>query len=416
MVITVFGLGFVGLTTSLGFAELGHTVYGVEQNGERMKTIQGGKLPFLEPGLDDALLRHLGKNFKPCEDLTTAISESDCVYYCVGTPYGDNGEADLTFLYAAIDETVPHCKDGKFRVLVTKSTIPPSTTQEKIVPYVEGKGFTVGKDLGIANNPEFLREGYCWDDFIHSDRIVLGVSDEKSQTMLQTVYETMKVPVHCVSLNTGEFIKYLSNTLLATLISYSNEMSMAAHQLGGIDIATAFRILHEDKRWGGCNMASYFYPGCGYGGYCLPKDTNAMYAVTKTAGYDPQILKNVIAVNEGMTDFMVERIDEMAQKERHKKIGILGLSFKPNSDDTRDAPSAKMIRGLNQLGYHNIIAYDPVAMKEFQAYYSMDYECVESYDTCVEQADVLVIATAWAEFQDVKQKTDKPLVDCRYML
>lgn len=415
MVITVFGLGFVGLTTSLGFSELGHTVYGVEQNQERMATIKSGKLPFLEPGLDDALVRHLNKNFKPCEDLGKAIKESDCVYYCVGTPYGDNGQADLTFLYGAIDETLPHCKDGKFRVLVTKSTIPPSTTSEKILPYVEGKGFTVGKDLGVANNPEFLREGYCWDDFIHSDRIVLGVSDEKSQTMLQTVYETMKVPVHCVSLNTGEFIKYLSNTLLATLISYSNEMSIAAHTLGGIDIATAFRILHEDKRWGGCNMASYFYPGCGYGGYCLPKDTNAMYAVTKTAGYDPQILKNVIAVNNGMTDFMVGQIAQATQGKKDTKIAVLGLSFKPNSDDTRDAPSSKMISALNELGYHNIIAYDPVAMAEFQAYYKLSYTCVSSYEECVKEGEVFVLATAWKEFQNLKELTKKPVVDCRYM-
>lgn len=416
MVITVFGLGFVGLTTSLGFAELGHIVYGVEQNEARMNTIKGGELPFLEPGLDDALVRHLDKNFKLCQDLKLAISESECVYYCVGTPYGENGQADLDFLFTAVEETLAHCNDGKFRVLVTKSTIPPSTTQEKIIPFVEKHGFSVGTTVGVANNPEFLREGHCWDDFIHSDRIVLGVSDLNSQGILENVYEAMEVPVHCVSLNTGEFIKYLSNTLLATLISYSNEMSIAAHTIGGIDVAKAFRILHEDKRWGGCNMASYCYPGCGYGGYCLPKDTNAMYAVTKMAGYEAKILENVIAVNDSMIDFMVKQVDQVAEGNHGKKIGILGLSFKPGSDDVRDAPSGKILEKLNVLGYRNILAYDPVAMKEFQKYYDSSYQCVASLHACIQESDILVIATAWEEFGDLKQKTEKTVVDCRYML
>lgn len=416
MVITVFGLGFVGLTTALGFSELGHAVYGIELNEERKQTIKDGKLPFLEPGLDVALARHLNKNFQLCEDLKQAISESDCIYYCVGTPYGENGEADLTYLYTAVEDTLQHCVDDKFRVLVTKSTIPPSTTKEKIIPFVENHGFHVGENIGVANNPEFLREGYCWDDFIHSDRIVLGVSDEKSEGILKKIYVTMNVPVHCVSLNTGEFIKYLSNTLLATLISYSNEMSIAAHTIGGIDVSTAFRILHEDKRWGGCNMTSYVYPGCGYGGYCLPKDTNAMYAVTKTAGYEAKILGNVISVNDSMVDFMVKRITEACQADKSKTIGILGLSFKPGSDDVRDAPSGKIISKLNDLGYQNILAYAPVAMNEFQKYYHSTYRCVESFSHCTTESEILVIATAWQEFSSLKGNSEKKVIDCRYML
>lgn len=416
MVITIFGLGFVGLTTALGFSELGHTVYGVEVNEARMNMIKAGKLPFLEPGLDLALERHLGNNFIPCTDLSAAIEESDSVYYCVGTPYGEDGQADLSYLFVAIQETIACVNDDKFRVLVTKSTIPPSTTAEKVVPFIQGLGYEVGVKIGIANNPEFLREGYCWDDFIHSDRIVLGVSDTHSEELLRKIYSKMDAPVHCVSLNTGEYIKYLSNTLLATLISYANEMSIVADTIGDIDVASAFRILHEDKRWGNASMKHYVYPGCGYGGYCLPKDTSALYSTVKTAGFEANILKNVIETNDKMTDFIAKRIDRTFKGDTSMTVGILGLSFKPESDDTRDAPSGKIVKALNELGYQNIIAYDPVAMKEFQEYYKLSYRCVESYEECLKQAGGLVIATAWDAFRNVKTDTDKVVVDCRYML
>lgn len=417
MVITVFGLGFVGLTTALGFSEMGHKVYGVEVNDARRKTISEGKLPFLEPGLDDALLRHLNKKFFLCEDLNAVIAESDCVYYCVGTPYGADGQADLKYLFDAVKQTIECISDDKFRVLVTKSTIPPSTTSKKVVPFIESLGFAVGKNVGVANNPEFLREGYCWDDFMYADRIVLGVSDEQSERILQNLYSPMKAPVFCVSLNTGEFIKHLSNTLLATLISYSNEMSVIADTIGGIDVATAFRILHMDKRWGGCSMTSYAYPGCGYGGYCLPKDINALYAVTKTAGFDAKILKNVIDTNDNMPDFIAQRISRAAGEDKNCVIGILGLSFKPGSDDVRDAPSARIIKALNAMGYKKIFAYDPVAIDEFKNHYEeLSFECVSSYKQCIEGAQLLVIATAWPEFKNVKEISDKPVIDCRYML
>lgn len=420
MTITVFGLGFVGLTTSLGFAECGHTVYGVEINPERLHTIKSGKLPFLEPGLDGALVRHLGKGFHPIgtDGLSEAVEVSECIYYCVGTPYGKDGQADLTYLFSAIDQTLEVMPvDAPFKVLVVKSTIPPSTTSQKIIPYLGNKGKRAGQDIGVANNPEFLREGHCWDDFIHADRIVLGVSDERSAHLLRQVYAPVKEPVYCVSLNTGEFIKYLSNTLLATLISYSNEMSLIADTIGGIDVADAFRILHMDKRWGGATMASYVYPGCGYGGYCLPKDTNALYAVSRTAGFDAQILRNVIQTNDQMPAFIARKIIYTIGSDKEQAIGILGLSFKPGSNDVRDTPSAKIIRELLSLGYYRIYGYDPVANAEFQCYYDdLSISFVDTYEQLIEKSDALVIATAWPEFKDIRDRTSKPLVDCRYML
>ena len=418
MVITVFGLGFVGLTTSLGFAEYGHKVYGVEISPSRLSGIQEGHLPFLEPGLDEALTRHLGNRFFPIgtDQLQRAVAESDCVYYCVGTPYGKDGQADLTYLLGAIDQTLEVRDSNRYQVLVVKSTIPPSTTSQKIIPYLEEKGLKVGVDVGVANNPEFLREGHCWDDFIHADRIVLGVSDDRSAQVLREVYATVSEPVLCVSLNTGEFIKYLSNTLLATLISYSNEMSMVADTIGGIDVAEAFRILHMDKRWGGATMASYVYPGCGYGGYCLPKDTNALYAVSRSAGFDAQILHHVIDTNDHMPEFIAQKIIRAIGADKQQRIGILGLSFKPGSDDVRDTPSAKIIRALLGRGYANIVGYDPGAVSEFRRCYDLPISYAESYDALLSRADSLVIATAWPEFRNVRQLTQKPVVDCRYML
>ena len=415
MVVTVVGLGFVGLTTSLGFAKYGHKVYGIETNEKRLNTIKNGKLPFIEPGLDDALVEYLNNKFFPTTDWETAVGESDFVYYCVGTPYGADGVADLTYLFRAIEQTLKVIKDSKFRVLVTKSTIPPSTTTNRIIPFLEKKNAMNG-NLGVANNPEFLREGHCWEDFINSDRIVLGVSDDKSAEMLKKLYEKAYCPIHCVSLNTGEFIKYLSNTSLALLISYANEMSMAADTIGDIDIAKAFRILHEDKRWQTGSIRSYFYPDCGYGGYCLPKDTNAFYANAKNVGFDGQILKNVIKVNDSMPEIVAKRIVRAVDGNINKTIGVLGLSFNPGSDDVRDAPSAKIIRELNKAGFKNIICYDPVAIEGFKNTYKLEYECEEKKENVLSRADILAITTAWPEFATLRKETDKPIVDCRYML
>lgn len=414
--VTVIGLGFVGLTTALGFAEYGHKVFGIEINAERMALIRNGELPFLEPDLDDVLARHLGNSFIPTDDWDYAISQSQCIYYCVGTPYGENGQADLAYLYNAIEKTLSSIHDEKFRVLVTKSTIPPTTTEKFIIPFLESHGINVPEKIGVANNPEFLREGHCWEDFSNPDRIVIGVSDSRSEQILKELYRSETAPVCCVSLNTAEFIKYLSNTSLACLISFANEMSLAADAFGGIDVAAAFHILHMDKRWQSGSIRSYFYPGCGYGGYCLPKDTNAFYASAKNRGFDGGILKNVIAVNDNMAKAVAGRIIKAADQNRNTNIGILGLSFNSGSDDVRDSSSARIIRELNLAGYEHILIYDPVAMDNFQNTYHMGFHCVRNYEEILEMGDVFAITTAWQEFGDILHRTNKPVIDCRYML
>lgn len=416
MTVTVFGLGFVGLTTALGFAEYGHRVYGIEADQERLETIRSGKLPFLEPGLGDALRRHLDVNFFPTQALEEALSQSSVICYCVGTPYGADGQADLSYLYAAMKQTLEAICGGGFRVLVVKSTVPPGTTKGCVVPFLHTLGENVPERFGVANNPEFLREGHCWEDFMEADRIVLGVSDSRTEAMLRELYRNSGIPLCCVSPHTAEFIKYLSNSVLACLISYANEMSRAAEAIGGIDVVEAFRILHLDKRWQTGSIRDYFYPGCGYGGYCLPKDTNAFYARTKDSGFDGQILKNTIRLNDEMPEVTARRIIRAAGEDRETCIGILGLSFNPGSDDVRDTPSAKIIRALNEAGYRNIVAYDPVAMEEFQAHYQLDCQCADTYDKLLEQAGTVAITTAWPMFKDVKTRTNAPVVDCRFML
>lgn len=414
--ITVLGLGFVGLTTALAFAEKGNQVYGYDVDYERRDVIKNGRLPFIEPGLDIALYNHLNKNFIVVDTLEKALKESNFIFLCVGTPSKENGEVDLTHIYSALDSISPYLESDKYKVVVVKSTVPPSTTSDKIISYLKKKGLHVSKKFAVANNPEFLREGYCWEDMLNGDRIVCGVEDKKAEELLFSLYKNFNIPFFSVSLNTGEFIKYLSNTLLATMISYSNEMIKVANAVGGIQIKKAFQILHKDKRWGNGTMSSYVYPGCGYGGYCLPKDTKALYRLALDKGYEPMILKNVIDVNNSMPKFFVDEIEKVAKKE--SKIGVLGLSFKPGSDDVRDTSAAKIIKLLFNKGYENIFAYDPIAINEFRNKYKFGkVNYCNSLDELCSKSDVLVLTTAWEEFKNISNKyKEKIIIDCRYFL
>ncbi len=410
----VMGLGFVGLTTALGFCEKGYKVYGYDPDKARINCLYSGEVPFAEPDEDEALKRHLGKRFFIAERIEDALPECTYVFFAVGTPCSENGQADLKYLSGAVNQVL-NTKDSKFRVLTIKSTVPPTTVKDLLKPLVESRGFVVGNDIGIANNPEFLREGHCWDDFIHPDRIVIGADDEKSRHLLCELYKPFNAPVFCVSSNTGEFIKYLSNSLLATLISFSNEMSMVADAIGDIDIPQAFRILHSDHRWDGCNMTTYVYPGCGYGGYCLPKDTKALQALSAAKGFNAKILDSVISTNESMPSYVAKKVCRQFKPEQ--RIGILGLSFKPGSDDVRDSASAKLINELLAKGYNKLLAYDPISNEKFREYYGLPVTYCSSLEDIVEKADGLVIATAWRDWEGLPEKyPGKKIVDLRYML
>jgi len=411
--ITVFGLGFVGLTTALGFSYYGYQVYGLDVNLARKEMIRGGEIPFHEPYLHDILEQNQNRVFHISDDPILAVKNSQFIFLCVGTPYGNDGEADLSAVFACLDEISLQLK-ASGKTIIIKSTVPPSTTKDRIIPYLESKGLVVGVDCFVANNPEFLREGNCWNDFIKADRIVIGSDNDKTAEAIVKLYEPFKIPCHVVSYNTGEFIKYLSNTFLASMISFSNEMAMIADTIGDIEITDSFRILHMDKRWESGDMKSYVYPGCGYGGYCLPKDTSALYAQSVKKGYEPQILKEVIEVNKNRTDWIVKQI--MGQVSKDEVIGILGLSFKPNSNDVRESVSAKVIEKLLKAGYTKIIAFDPIACSEFQICYEFDINYANSLVEMVDESSVLILLTAWEIFKEIPHLTDKLILDYRYLL
>lgn len=414
--ITVIGLGFVGLTTALGLSEKGYHVYGLDIDQKKKDQLRNGKIPFYEPNLNEKLNKHLNKGFTITDDLQEAVINSEVIFLCVGTPSKTDGSADLGYILEAIKNVAGYIKKSEFKVLVVKSTIPPSTTSERIKPYLENLGFKVGVDIGLTNNPEFLREGYAWDDFMNPDRIVIGQDDDKSGQIVETIYQTFNAPIYRVSLNTAEFIKYLSNTMLATLISFANEQSLIARSIGNIDIKKAFQVLHLDRRWSGApaNMSSYVFPGCGFGGYCLPKDTMALVSQSLKNSYTPELLTSTLKVNEAIKEFVVSDVERKVEK--NENIGILGLAFKPNSNDIRDTPAKAIIQGLLQKGYTNIIAYDPMANEEFKEVYGFPIQYSPNLSSLLSMVNHVVILTAWDEFIKNEESINKKNVfDYRYI-
>jgi UDPglucose 6-dehydrogenase len=418
MNVAVIGLGFVGLTTALGLCEKGNVVYGYDTDRSKVDYLRNKAVPFYEPDLKEALDKHFPDRFRISDKLSEAVKKSDLLFFCVGTPRREDGCVDLRYILRAIGQALSIIKDNdSYKVIVIKSTVPPSSTAEIILPYIEQEGFIVGESIGLVNNPEFLREGSAWDDFMHPDRIVLGVRDARSRVILEDLYRAFEAPVQTVSYNTAEFIKYLSNTLLSTLISFSNEMAVIADKFGDIDVARAFKILHQDKRWYGspAKMTAYVYPGCGFGGYCLPKDTEAIYAQAKAKGFEPQGLKNVLLVNEKVKDFVADKLERELSKD--STIGILGLSFKPGSDDVRDTPALGIIQRLIERGFKKIVAYDPMAIESFRNSYELGIQYAKNLNEVAEMADCLVLLTAWDEFKERKTLlSSKKLYDFRYFI
>jgi UDPglucose 6-dehydrogenase len=416
--ITVLGLGFVGLTTALGFSEKGFKVYGHDIDKDKLNSIKNKKIPFFEEGLQSVLNMNLGKTLILVNEVKDAIKNSIVIFLCVGTPSDDTGGASLDYIKSAIDSILKEVSPSDKKIIVIKSTVPPSATKKDIIKYIETKGFIVGKDIYIANNPEFLREGYAWSDFIEPDRVVIGTEDKYVKETLHNIYSKFNVPIHYVTLNTGEFIKYLSNTFLATLISYSNEMSIIADSIGGIDIKTAFKIFHEDKRWFGvpANMQTYAYPGCGFGGYCLPKDTQALVQKASECGHDAKILKNVLSVNNEIKLHWIEKVINTVQKD--ETISIFGLSFKPNSDDVRQTPASVIIKLLLDNGYKKIVAYDPMANNLFDKMYKFPIKYAENIKDALNKSSAAVVITACNEFRQNKDMLfkDKLVFDLRYAL
>lgn len=400
MTITFVGHGYVGLVTAAIFADLGNTVWVVGHTREKIENLKKGIMPFYEPGLEEVVRRNVAAHrLLFTLEYQEAIPASEVVFIAVGTPPKKNGEADLTAVFEVAQEIGKHL-DGR-TVVVTKSTVPPGTNHRvsEIIEKVKPKKAY----FSIASCPEFLREGTALSDSLHPDRVVIGVENEKARKILIDLHKPINGKYVICSIETAEMIKYASNSLLSTKISFANAMAFLSERVGA-DVEKVLEGVGYDQRIG----RAFLYPGIGYGGSCFPKDVKALIAMSDSVGYDFALLKAVDAINEQAAEFFIKKIEKVLRPVKEKVVGILGLSFKPNTDDMREAPSIKIVIALQKLGA-KIKAFDPVAMANAKKILSNIVYYTNAYDVA-KGADALVVVTEWNEFRQLDLKKVKLLM------
>lgn len=432
MKISVVGTGYVGLVSGVCLAEKGHDVTCVDNSLEKVEKINRGMSPIYEEGLDTLLKNNIGVGLKATSDLESAIVNSDITLIAVGTPF-DGDEIDLQYIRQVAQEIGSALKNKSgYHVVVVKSTVVPGTTDDVVLPIIEEfSGLTAGKDFGVGMNPEFLREGTAIKDFMNPDRIVLGGIDDKSREALGRVYELFpNVDTLKVNNKTAEMIKYTSNSLLATLISFSNEIGNLCASLGDIDAIDVMRGVHQDKRVSPIlgdgqritpGITAYLEAGCGFGGSCFPKDVKALIAHGEKAGQAMSLLKTVISVNKVQPDQVLQYLGRHFPDLEEVRVAILGLAFKPGTDDMRESPAIPIVQELISAGA-NITAYDPVAQEEAKKIFgikAINYH--GSVEDTVRNAQAILLLTRWDEFKGLpevlaKLKSSPVIVDGRRML
>jgi UDPglucose 6-dehydrogenase len=393
MRITIIGAGYVGLVSGACFADFGHQVTCVDKDASKISALQRGKIPIFEPDLD-RLVQSNVKNGRLdfATDLTGPVREADAVFIAVGTPSrrGD-GHADLSYVYAASRE-IAAAVDG-FTVVITKSTVPVGTGDEveRLIRETNPSA-----DVAVASNPEFLREGAAIRDFKIPDRIVVGTQDERARKVVSEIYRPLylnKSPLIFTSRRTAELIKYAANAFLATKITFINEIADLAEKVGA-DVQEIARGIGLDNRIG----SKFLHAGPGFGGSCFPKDTRALIKTAQDHEVPMRIVEAVLAVNENRKRAMARKVASVfGGMLRGKTISVLGLTFKPNTDDMRESPSIPLITGLQDLGA-KIRAYDPEGMEQSKTELSEICYCDGPY-SCAEGADALVIVTEWEQFR-----------------
>lgn len=393
MRVVMVGTGYVGLVSGVCFADFGHDVICVDKDPNKIDTLNSGGIPIYEPGLDTLVAQNVkAGRLSFTTDLSDAMSGADAVFIAVGTPSrrGD-GFADLSYVYAAAEE-IANNMDG-FTVIVTKSTVPVGTGDE--VEAIIRKSRPDG-DFEVVSNPEFLREGAAINDFKRPDRVVVGTEDDRAKAVMRALYRPLfinETPIVFTTRRTSEIIKYAANAFLATKITFINEMADLCEAVGG-DVQQVARGIGLDKRIGG----KFLHAGPGYGGSCFPKDTLALVRTADEADVDLSIIKAVVDANEARKTRMAEKVIKACGGEvEGKTIAVLGLAFKPNTDDMRDAPSLTIISHLQANGA-NIRAFDPESMKE-AARLLQDVEYATGPYECANGADALVIITEWDQFR-----------------
>ena len=396
MKIAIIGAGYVGLVSGACFSEFGVEVTCVDKDEERIRGLRDGICPIYEPGLDSLICSNtVSGRLRFSVDLKSAVADADIVFIAVGTPSrrGD-GYADLTFVYSAAAE-IAEALDG-YTVVVTKSTVPVGTGREikRIVCEIAGED-----TFDVVSNPEFLREGAAINDFMHPDRVVIGAETERALMMLRELYRPLfllDTPIVETDLETAELIKYAANTFLATKITFINEFADLC-ELIGANIQDVSKGIGLDGRIGG----KFLHAGPGYGGSCFPKDTLALVKTAETANSPIRIVETVVDINEKRKINMAHKIiAACGGSVSGKTLAVLGLTFKPNTDDMRDSPSLAIIPELQVKGAANVRAYDPQGMKEATNLFQNVEFCSGPYEA-MDDADALIILTEWNEFRSL---------------
>ncbi len=411
MNIAVIGTGYVGLVTGGCFAEFGLKVTCVDNDKKKVTQLSQGKIPIYEPGLEEIVRRNMQSGFlRFTSDVGEAIRNSLTIFIAVGTPPRKDGSADLSYVDEVAD-AIANNLNG-YKVIVTKSTVPVGTgdrirkrIRERLDKMPEERRSTSLFD--VASNPEFLREGSAVEDFLHPDRIVIGADSEQAVAILKDLYSPLylggKTRFVITDVHTSELIKYATNAYLATKITFINEIANLCDRIGS-NVLTIAQALGMDGRI----SPKFLNPGPGYGGSCFPKDTRALCKIAEEAGYEFGVLKAVVEVNERQRELMVEKIKQAAKGVRGKTIGILGLSFKPNTDDTRESPAIAIARGLKHAGA-KVKAHDPAAAEGARHELPGILICPD-VDTVAKDADALVIATEWNQFRNLDLARMKKLL------
>ena len=400
MKIAIIGSGYVGLTTGTCLAELGNTVTCIDNNEEKTRILNSGEMPIFEPGLAELAKKNAAqKRLFFSTDIKNAVKGAEIVFIAVGTPPKPNGDADLSFVENVAKEIAKSIT--KYTVVVEKSTVPVETG-EKIAKTIEGSG--VKKELfDIVSNPEFLSEGSAINDFMRPDRIVIGTNSEKAKKIMQKLYEPLKAPLVFTDIRAAEIIKHASNSFLATKISFINAVSRIC-ELTGADITQVAYGMGLDKRIG----KDFLKAGAGYGGFCFPKDVAAFIKISQKKGYPFKLLKEVEEINNSQVMHFVKKIEDALWNLNGKKIAVLGLAFKPGTDDLREAPSIKVITELKKEGAH-INAFDPAAIENAKKQL-FGIEFHKNLHDCIKGADAAVILTEWAEIKNLDLKKAKELM------
>ena len=392
--IAMLGVGYVGLVSGTGLADFGNEVICYDIDTTKIEKLNNGEMPIYEPGLIDLVRKNVAKGrLKFTDDLALAIRESEVIFLAVPTPSGENGEVDLSYIFNAVDQIAKVI--DSFKVIVTKSTVEVGTNDQirerllshKIAPEM----------FEVVSNPEFLREGSAVSDFMRPDRVVIGTSSPKALEIMKEIYRPLyliETPIVATDIHTAEMIKYASNAFLATKISFINEIANLC-ELVGADVQQVAKAMGLDGRIG----KKFLHAGPGYGGSCFPKDTLALTKIAEKAGMRATIVEAVIEVNNRQKMRLVEKLLKVLPNLSDKTIGILGLAFKPNTNDVRETPALTVIEEILKRG-GQIKAYDPEAMKEMRKYYPQ-ITYVASTEDAAKGADALIIMTEWNEFRNL---------------